>query len=311
MPQSKAEALTVNALVKQYKAEKMPRRASTQRSYESWLNNYVLPHWGDAPLTDAQARPVELWLQSLKLSPKSKLHIRGLLRVLWDYAMWAGHVPTARNPMELVSVKGTTHRTRKPRSLTAQEFQQLLSSVGDDVCFRTFVLIAVSFGLRISEVLGLKWQDVNWLEKTINIERGVVKQIVDDVKSRHSAKTMVIDDGLLDVLKHWRQSTEFYKPEDWIFASPVKLGRQPLSYMGVWKTLSDASKKAGLGHLSSHTFRHTHRTWLDSVGTPVGVQRQMMRHSDIRTTMNIYGDAPTEEMRGAHKKIVNIALASA
>lgn len=179
------------------------------------------------------------------------------------------------------------------------------------MCFRTFVLIAVSFGLRISEVLGLKWQDVNWLEKTINIERGVVKQIVDDVKSRHSAKTMVIDDVLLEVLKHWRQSTQFSKPDDWIFASPVKLGRQPLSYMGVWKTLSDAAKKAGLGHLSSHAFRHTHRTWLDSVGTLVGVQRQMMRHSDIRTTMNIYGDAPTEEMRGAHKKIVNMALASA
>jgi len=37
----------------------------------------------------------------------------------------------------------------------------------------------------------------------------------------------------------------------------------------------------------------------------------MMRHSDIRTTMNIYGDAPTDEMRGAHKKIVSVALASA
>lgn len=311
MPQPKTAVATVKRLVEQYKTEKMPRRASTQRSYESWLNNYVLPNWGDVPLTNAQARPVELWLQSLKLSPKSKLHIRGLLRVLWDYAMWAGHVPTTRNPMELVSVKGATHRTRKPRSLTAEQFRQLLTAFSDDVCFRTFVLIAVSFGLRISEVLGLKWQDVNWLEKTINIERGVVKQIVDDVKSRHSAKTMVIDDELLEVLKHWRQTTQFSASDDWIFASPVKLGRQPLSYMGVWRALSDAAKRAGLGHVSSHTFRHTHRTWLDSVGTPVGVQRQMMRHSDIRTTMNIYGDAPSEEMRGAHKKIVSIALASA
>jgi integrase len=81
--------------------------------------------------------------------------------------------------------------------------------------------------------------------------------------------------------------------------------------MGVWKTLSDAAKRAGIGHVSSHTFRHTHRTWLDSVGTTAGVTRQMMRHSDIRTTFNIYGDAPSEEMRGAHKKIVSIALASA
>ena len=45
---------------------------------------------------------MELWLQSLALAPKSKkLHIRGLLNNLWDYAMWRGDIPTARNPMEL------------------------------------------------------------------------------------------------------------------------------------------------------------------------------------------------------------------
>jgi integrase len=48
---------------------------------------------------------------------------------------------------------------------------------------------------------------------------------------------------------------------------------------------------------------------LDSVGTPVGVQQKLMRHSDIRTTMNIYGDAVTSDMREAHQKVVNLALA--
>lgn len=47
--------------------------------------------------------------------------------------------------------------------------------------------------------------------------------------------------------------------------------------------------------------------WLDSVGTPVGVQQRLMRHSDIRTTMNIYGDAVTPNMREAHDKIVGLA----
>jgi integrase len=65
--------------------------------------------------------------------------------------------------------------------------------------------------------------------------------------------------------------------------------------------------KAGIGHVSSHT----RRTWLDSVGTPVGVQQKLMRHSDICTTMNIYGDAVTADMREAHQKVVNLALAHA
>jgi integrase len=122
---------------------------------------------------------------------------------------------------------------------------------------------------------------------------------------------MVIADDLLDVLKQWKQTTEFSAPEDWIFASPVKLGRQPLSYTHVWRTLSDAATRAGMGHISSHSFRQTYRTWLDSVGTPVGVQQKLMRHADIRTTMNVYGDAPTKDMRNAHEKVVRIALPKA
>ena len=169
------------------------------------------------------------------------------------------------------------------------------------------LLVALSFGLRISEVLGLKWKDVNWLDQTLGIERGVVKQIVDDVKSAHSAKTMAIADELLDVLKQWKQTSQFPSPEDWIFASPVKLGRQPLSYTHVWESLDAAAKTAGIGHISSHSFRHTYRTWLDSVGTPVGVQQKLMRHADIRTTMNLYGEAMTDDMRQAHQKIVRLA----
>lgn len=144
----------------------------------------MLPKWGDSVITDVRPRPVEMWLRSLPLSAKSKVHIRGLLRILWDYAMWSEAVPAQRNPMELVQIEGsTTGRVRKPRSLTAEQFQAPLQSLGDDICFRTMLLMCISFGLRISEALGLKWKDIDWLGKTLSIERGVVKQIVDNVKS--------------------------------------------------------------------------------------------------------------------------------
>ena len=122
---------------------------------------------------------------------------------------------------------------------------------------------------------------------------------------------MHIDSEMLHVLKAWKQQTQFSAFEDWIFASPVQLGRLPLSYPGVWWALGRASEKAGIGHISAHMFRHTHRSWLDAVGTPVGVQQQLMRHADIRTTMNVYGTAGTAEMQQAHGKIVRLALAQA
>ena len=117
-------------------------------------------------------------------------------------------------------------------------------------------------------------------------------------------------DTTLDRLKSWKQVSEFSGAEDWIFASPFKLGRLPRSYTGVRQELERASTAAKIGHLGTHAFRHTYRSWLDAVGTPVAVQQKMMRHSDIRTTFNIYGDVVTDEMTTAGMRIAQLAFQS-
>lgn len=163
-------------------------------------------------------------------------------------------------------------------------------------------------GLRISEALALKWSDVDWLDGKLLVERGIVAQHVDDVKTAESRKKLVIDRELLTALQTWKQATQFPAPADWMFASTVQLGRLPWSYDQVWRVYQKAAKAAGIGGLGTHSLRHTYRTWLDSVGTPVGVQQRLMRHADIRTTMNVYGDAATADMIVAHGKIVGLAL---
>src|SRR5438094_9524550 len=119
---------------------------------------------------------------------------------------------------------------------------------------------------------------------------------------------MAIDRELLEVLKRWKQATQFSALEDWMFASPIQLGRLPWSYDQAWRMYQKAASKAGIGGLGTHSLRHNYRTWLDAVGTPVGVQQRLMRHADIRTTINIYGDAVTVDMLLAHSKIVRLAL---
>ena len=307
IPRSSEPLATVRSLVEQYRAERMPRRVMTRQGYNTWLNQYIIPKWGDCTIQELQARAIDLWLQSLELAPKSKVHIRGLVRVLWEFAMWRGVVPTQRNPMELVTIKGATKRLKQTRSLTVEEFQRLIGQLEEP--FRTMALVCLCFGLRISECLALKWSDVDWLNGTLCVERGIVHQVVDEVKTPESQQSMCIDSEMLYVLKMWKQLTQFAAPDDWMFASPVQIGRLPLSYAGVWRALRKAAAKAGSGHISSHTFRHTHRSWLDAVGTPVGVQQRLMRHTDIRTTMNVYGTAATADMRQAHAKIVRLALA--
>ncbi len=208
--------------------------------------------------------------------------------------------------MELVRIKGTSKRVRIPRSLTVGEFQAFTQHLNEP--FRLMALLCCCFGLRISECLALRWADVDWLNGKLTVERGIVCQRVDDVKTAESRKQLVIAGDLLTTLQTCKQASQFSAPDDWVFASPVQLGRLPWSYDCVWRAYQKAGKSAGISGLGTHVLRHTFRTWLGSVGTAVGVQQKLMRHADIRTTMNIYGDAVTSDMVEAHGKIVSLAL---
>jgi integrase len=284
----------------------MPQRFSTRRSYECWISGHILPKWGACPLTDLQARPVEMWLDSLSLSPKSRVHIRGLLSKLWDHSMWRGDIPTQKNPIELVSVKAATTRAQRPRSLTTEDFKKFVAHL--DEPFRTIALVSVCLGLRISECLALRWGDVDWLNLKLTVERGIVMQVVGDVKTTESRRQMSLDRTLLAVLATWRQGTQFSAATDWIFASPAQVGRLPWSYPWVWRIFQNAAADAGVGKLATHTMRHSYRSWLDAAGTSIAVQQKLMRHADIRTTLNVYGDVVTDEMQKANTKVAEMVL---
>ena len=65
----------------------MPKRQSTRRGYNTWLDNHILPKWGASPISFLQARPVELWLHSVTVSQKSKW------RICSDVGFSVGHAP--------------------------------------------------------------------------------------------------------------------------------------------------------------------------------------------------------------------------
>jgi len=70
--------------------------------------------------------------------------------------------------------------------------------------------------------------------------------------------------------------------------------------------LAPAGRRAGIGRVGWHDLRHCYRTWLDETGAPVGVQKDLMRHASITTTMNIYGRAAERAKRSAHGNVVQM-----
>jgi integrase len=121
-------------------------------------------------------------------------------------------------------------------------------------------------------------------------------------------ESVTVTETMLVALKTWRQTSQFSAEEDWIFASPAQIGRLPWSADSVNDAYKKAAIATGVGHVSTHSMRHAYRSWLDALGTPIAVQQKLMRHADIRTTMNTYGDVVTDEMSRAASKVAGLAL---
>ena len=107
----------------------------------------------------------------------------------------------------------------------------------------------------------------------------------------------------------WKAQSKFKNDEDWVFASWRTLGRKPFRSTAVLENIiKPAAQRAGLGLIGWHTFRHTFSTLLRGNGEDLKVQQELMRHADIRTTMNLYTQANTDQKRQAHGRIVQMVL---
>jgi integrase len=217
--------------------------------------------------------------------------------MLWEYA------DLQRNPIELVKIKGATKRQKLPTVLTAEQFHAIVARLPR--LQRTMVMVAQCTGLRVSEVLALQWKDVEFEQLTLQVTRAVVNGRVNHVKTEYSKDLLPLDPHLAELLLEWQA----YAPpslEGWVFANPVTL--KPYNASSIEKHyLRKIGAELGI-RLGWHAFRHTYRSWLDATGAPVGIQQKLMRHAQVSTTMNVYGNALMQSKRDANSKIVSMVL---
>jgi integrase len=305
----KAQITTFGALLDRYVAEELPHlRHSTGQSYKCYIENHVKPRWGLHPIATVKPYAVERWLESLGLAGKTKGQIHNVMRVAFNCAMRWELISIGENPMRLVRVRGVSKRQTEPRVLTIDECRRLIAEIPEEP-FRTMVILDMATGLRCSELLALQWSDFNWESLTLMVRRAIVDGVVDEVKTRYSRAGLPLDPALAEMAWRWKMQTPFAQPGDWVFASPFQGGRMPYRPWGVQqRRIKPAAGKAALGDIGWHTFRHTFSSLLRANGEDLKVQQELLRHADIRTTMNVYTQAMTEQKRQAHTKIVRLML---
>ncbi|MGC1414480.1 MAG: site-specific integrase [Candidatus Acidiferrum sp.] len=172
--------------------------------------------------------------------------------------------------------------------------------------YRTMALVALFLGPRVSEIAGLKWIDVDWDRSTISIARSWVIGEVADTKTGGSAKPLPMDPDLAVVLKEHRERTKEYD-YPWMFVNPATGNPYRPSKIRE-NRIVPAGIAAGLARAGGHTFRHTYSSLLREHEVDIKVQQALLRHADIRTTMNIQTQAVPRAVREADRIVVKNIL---
>ncbi len=276
---------------------------STAAGYSSYINRHIRPRWGATPLSKMRPMDVAEWLRTLPLSPKTRAHIKRVLHLLFERAMLWGLIDVQRNPLELVRVKDGSKRQKALVTLTREEFQALITHLREPV--RTMAIVAMCTGLRISEVLALRWDCLDFEAGTMQVERAVVNGRIGKTKTETSKDEVPLDGELAVILLEW-QAEQGRKP-GLVFPSPLTGG---CYHAGMLQKLhlKPAGEKIGINGLGWHAFRHSYRGLLDESGANAGMQKGLMRHANISTTMNTYGRAAIKAKQEANSKVVRMIL---
>ncbi len=278
--------------------------SSTAYAYLSMIKVHLRPRWGKTPISGVKPAAVQNWLRDLNVAPKTKAHIKALMHQLFEKAMLWELIPIDRNPIQLVRVKGISKRTRKPTVLTAEQCAALISSLPDP--YRTMVTVAICTGLRVSEILALRWSRVDFDRLTLSVKVKAVNGRIGRVKTECSEDELPLDPEFAALLQSWKAHCR-KTAGDWVFPSHVT---DQCFHSGPIQQdyIAPAGRKLGLEAVGWHSFRHTYRAWLDATGAPIGAQQRLMRHAQISTTMNDYGNALMQSKRDANSKVVRMAL---
>jgi integrase len=170
---------------------------STAVSYLSMIERHVRPRWGRVALEEVEAEDVRQWLQGLTvqrivkgsdlqqtvpMAAKTKGHLEQFMHRLLKKAMlWRLFPLVEINPISLVELRGVTRRQKRPMILTPKQYVALHRELVQP--YRNTVTIAMNLGLRVSELLALKWSDFDCDAGTVTVQRGVVNGRVSNTKT--------------------------------------------------------------------------------------------------------------------------------
>jgi integrase len=288
---------------------------STRDRYRGIINNYLLPEFGELCLRDLGTLQLQRYFSAMagtSLSHESRDKIKDVLSSILGSAV--RYQLLVKNPIEGVQLPPNRRgrRITKP-NITSEQFDQILAGIPEP--YATMVYVAVYSGLRVSELIGLRWNDVG--DDCLMVDERCCRGDWSAPKSEASNAAVAVQRHVIERIHALKLKTVFvragravrkYKavkcdgPNDLVFQS-VRDGKAMRDNNILTRFIKPAARKVGLGFANWRCLRTSYGTWLKRHGADMKDIQGQMRHSRIATTMDIYVQDIPESRRRAVEKL--------
>jgi len=270
----------------------------TYVTYRWTINKRIIPHLGNAKLMDLRPDRIQRFYQRLQKEGCSNHAVyvaHKTLRVAMSHAVKLGLI--GRNPCT-----GTT--PPKPKQVEmkfyddhqATRLLEMAEEMGDKL-YPLFFL-AIHTGMRQAELIGLKWEDIDWELRTLQVKRQVryyrgEGYTFTELKSRSGKRTIILGNHALELLKRHKEEQQAvrYAADDWVdldLIFPSNVGT-PFTPSNIRRAFRKLLKASGLPKIRFHDLRHTAASLMLNHGIPVLIVSKRLGHSKPSVTIDVYG----------------------
>ncbi len=282
-----------------------PLAPKTVKSYKEQVNNHIKPSLGRITLRKLTGQEVQKFMTAKLNEGLSSTSVNGIHRVL--------RASLSQAQRERLVADNVAKFTKPPRVETRSEtfFTQpelrKLFAIAEGHHLRNLILLAPYTGMRIGELTGLRWSDVDFKANTITVRNQLQwvdgKPILLPPKSKSSKRVLPLDEDVMKLLADQKMMFSvngFENKMDLVFVSSKG---SPLDPKLANKHLKDLCEKAEIRQLSFHSFRHTAATLMLSAGEEASEVMNFLGHSQIALTVNTYGGVMREAQRRASSRL--------
>lgn len=307
--------LTLGAYLTEWVDEVAARRVrrSTLYNYRLYIEQHLVPGLGTKRLDKLTARDVRLFLDHLRdggIGARTVQYTHATLRAALEDALRDELI--ARNVARLVRVTRPHVRERQP--LTVAQAKALLKSAEQDRLYALFVVLLV-LGMRRSEALGLRWEDVDLEGRALKVRYTLHRQgkslVLLPPKTPRSRRTIPLPRFVADALAAHRRlhdeqkaaSKRDWHDTDFVFTTTIGT---PIDPRNCSRMFSTQCRRAGVPVVTLHALRHTCVSLLLSMGAPPRVVMEIVGHSALEMTMNVYGHVDLDSRRDALDRLADL-----